>query len=354
MSTRRREAPVSARQFRRSRDVLAETLPRLLGGEPLSREESFVREMMDTAAKLLRDGASLGDIKLLNGALRELRYAVKTFAPYRHVRKVAAFGSARTRPDTPAYRAAEEFGRRMAAEDFMLITGAGGGIMEAYQGGSGRERSFGVNIRLPFEQQPNPHIRNDPKLVTFRYFFTRKVIFLKEADAVVLMPGGFGTHDEGFESLTLVQTGKSKPMPIVFLDHPRGRYWKTWKRYVEDHLLRAGLISEEDMDLFSVTNSVDHAVEEITRFYRVYHSSRHVGEEFVIRLAHLLPETLLAELNHDFSRICVTGGFRQCDALPEERRQEPHLNELPRLVFRFNRTNFGQLRRLIDRINRDG
>src|SRR5207244_7733561 len=181
-------------------------------------------------------------------------------------------------------------GRRITAEGFMLITGAGGGIMRAYQEGAGRERSFGVNIRLPFEQLPNDVIREDPKLVTFRYFFTRKLIFIKEADAIVLFPGGFGTHDEAYECLTLVQTAKTSPMPIVFLDAPRGTYWKTWKRYVEDHLLRPQLISDEDMSLFKVTCSIDAAVDEITRFYWLYHSSRTVGRRFVIRLTRPIAE----------------------------------------------------------------
>ncbi len=353
MATGKRTALAPRRPPRR-RSLVADLLPRLEAETGLTREETFVREMIETCLKLLRDGTSLGDIKVLNGALRELRYAFKVFAPYRHLRKVAAFGSARTAPQTPEYRAAYEFAHRIAAEGFMLITGAGGGIMRAYQEGAGRERSFGVNIRLPFEQEPNEFIRDDPKLVTFRYFFTRKLVFLKEADAVVLFPGGFGTHDEGFESLTLVQTGKGKPMPIVFLDAPRGTYWKTWRRYVEDHLLRRGLISEEDMSLFKVTTSVDAAVEEIRGFYRVYHSSRNVGERFVIRLTRPLAPAVVAALARDFADIVVSGTIEQGEALAEEREQEPQLAALPRLVFHFNRTNFGRLRQLIDRVNREG
>lgn len=329
-------------------------LPRLQAASGLTREEAFVLEMMENALKLLRDGTSLGDIKLMGGAMRELRYAFKVFAPYRGVRKVAAFGSARTQPGTPEYRTAHDLARRVADSGFMIITGAGGGIMRAYQEGAGRERSFGVNIRLPFEQAPNEFIRDDPKLVTFRYFFTRKLIFIKEADAVVLLPGGFGTHDEGFESLTLVQTGKSKPMPIIFLEAPRSTYWKTWRRYVDDHLLRRGLISKEDLSLFSVHSSVDDAVAEITAFYRVYHSSRNVGERFVIRLHRPLAPALVTALDREFTDILVSGTIQQGGALEEEREQEPDLTALPRLVLHFNRTNFGRLRQLIDRINRDG
>jgi uncharacterized protein (TIGR00730 family) len=337
---------------RQRKSLLAELLPRVQGDGRLSAEEQLVREMVETCLKLLRDETRLGDVKLLNAALRELRYAFKVFAPYGRVRKISVFGSARLPQDSPPCRVAHEFARRMAAEGYMIITGAGSGIMRAAQEGAGRERSFGVNIRLPFEQEPNEFISKDPKLLTFRYFFTRKLIFIKEADAVVLFPGGFGTHDEAYESLTLVQTGKTKPMPIVFLDAPRGTYWKTWKRYVEEHLLRHHLVSEEDMALFKVTSSVDDAVEEITRFYRIYHSARTVGRRLVIRLNRPIAEALVASLSREFSDILLSGPIVQSPALEEE--DEPELASLPRLVLTFNRTNFGRLRQLIDRINRDG
>jgi uncharacterized protein (TIGR00730 family) len=339
-------------RIRRRKSLLAELLPRLQTEEELRKEEQYVREMVETCLKLLRDGTRLGDVKLLNAALRELRYAFKVFTPYRHVRKVSVFGSARLAQDAAPCRTAHEFARLIAAEGYMIITGAGSGIMRACQEGAGRERSFGVNIRLPFEQSPNEFIIEDPKLLTFRYFFTRKLMFIKEADAAVLFPGGFGTHDEAYECLTLVQTGKTKPMPIVFLDAPRGTYWKTWKRYVEDHLLRPRLISEEDMALFRVTTSVDEAIDEITRFYRVYHSARTVGRRLVIRLNRPLPEPLVEALSRDFADILLSGPIVQSPALKEE--DEPELSALPRLVITFNRMNFGRLRQLIDRINRDG
>ncbi len=317
------------------------------------RQEQYVREILLTVMRLVRDQPSLGDLKLINTALKEMRYSFKVFAPYRAVRKVSTFGSARTPETSPVYRQAKEFAERICREGYMLLTGAGGGIMRACQEGSGRERSFGVNIRLPFEQEPNEFISRDPKLVSFKYFFTRKLIFIKEADAIVLFPGGFGTHDEGFESLTLVQTGKSRPMPIVFLDGPRGTYWKTWKRYVEDHLLRRGLISPEDMSLFKVTDKIDVAIREIQGFYRVYHSSRYVGDRFVIRLNALLAPDLLDELNAEFRDILKEGVFEVGSALPEED-SEPEIAHLPRLVFRFNRLKFGRLRQMIDRINAEG
>ena len=333
--------------------MLAELLPRIQG-DKLDRDAAYVRELVETALKLLRDSPGTGDLKLINAAMRELRYAFKVFAPYHHVRKVSCFGSARTFSTAPAYRTARDFARKIVEHGYMVITGGGDGIMRACQEGAGRDRSFGANIRLPFEQEPNEFISNDPKLVTFRYFFTRKLLFVKEADAVALFPGGFGTYDEGYEVLTLVQTGKSRPLPIVFVDSPRGTFWKTWLRYVQDHLLRPGLISEHDLALFKVTTSVDDAVEEITRFYRVYHSSRMVGADFVIRLEHPVAPTLVADLGREFGDLLASGDIVQRDALPEEREQEPELDGLSRLVFRRVQGRAGRLRQLIDRLNREG
>src|SRR5207249_2497630 len=234
--------------------------------------EQLVQQLKETADKLIRDQANRGDVKLLSTALKELRYAFKVFAPYRQRRKVTVFGSARLSADHPAYAQAVEFSRRMAEARFMVITGAASGIMEAGHVGAGRERSIGVNILLPFEQEANPIIRGDLKLMHLRYFFTRKLLFIKEADAVALFPGGFGTQDEGFEALTLVQTGKSHLFPIVMVDQPGGDYWVLWERYVRDVLLARHLISPADMSLFKVTDSVAEAVAEVLGFYRVYHS----------------------------------------------------------------------------------
>jgi uncharacterized protein (TIGR00730 family) len=312
--------------------------------------ELLATEIGDTAGKLLRDGASVADMRLISAALKEMRYAFRVFAPYRSVRKVSIFGSARTPESHPAYRHAHEFARRLADLGFMVITGGGPGIMRASQAGSGRQRSFGINIRLPFEQEPNEFIHRDPKLVNFKYFFTRKLLFVKEADAIALFPGGFGTHDEGFESLTLVQTGKSRPVPIVFVDAPGGAYWQTWRRYVEDHLLAEGLVSPADMRLFKVTDDLDCAIEEITRFYRRYHSSRYVGDRLVLRLSSPIDEGALARLNADYADIVARDEIRQVDALREEA-HEPELATLPRLVFHFTRRHFGRLRMLIDAVN---
>jgi uncharacterized protein (TIGR00730 family) len=347
--------PRSPLRIRRRPSVLNELLPRVVGEpEQLARDERLVREMLETSLRLLRDGTGMGDLKILNAALRELRYAFKVFAPYRGVRKVTAFGSARTPPEDPAYRTALEFSREIAARDFMVITGGGHGIMRACQEGAGRERSFGVNIKLPFEQDPNEFIHGDPKLVNFRYFFTRKLMFVKEADAVVVFPGGFGTHDEGYEALTLAQTGKMNPVPIVFLDAPRGTYWKSWLQYVNDHLLRRGLISDEDLALFKTTTSVTEAVAEITGFYRVYHSSRYVGRHWVIRLNKPVSTELCDTLARDFAPLIEEGGIVQQGPLPEEHETEPELDHLPRLTFAARRISFGMRRQLIDRLNREG
>ncbi|GIW44176.1 MAG: Rossman fold protein, TIGR00730 family [Candidatus Binatia bacterium] len=312
--------------------------------------EQLIQQLQTTVQQLAEDQASIADLKIAAGALREMREGFKLFAPYRHIKKVSTFGSARVQEGDPVFRLAEEFARRIADHGFMVITGAGGGIMEACQRGAGRERSFGVNIRLPHEQQANSIISGDPKLMSFRYFFTRKLFFLKEADAVVLFPGGFGTHDEAFETLTLLQTGKTRPVPLVFLDRPGGTYWTTWRRYVEDHMLRRGMIDRTDFCLFRVTDNVDEAIHEILNFYTVYHSIRYVRELLAIRLQRPLPDAYVAELNEKFADIVVRGRMEQRGPLPAEQ-DEPDLASLPRLVLQFDRLHYGRLRELIDAIN---
>src|SRR5579862_1558868 len=238
--------------------------------------EQLVQQIKETADKLIRDQANRGDVKLLSTALKELRYCFKVFGPYRHRRKVTVFGSARLPLDHPACKAAVAFGRRLAEAGFMVITGAASGIMEAGHVGAGRDASIGVNILLPFEQSANPIIAGDNKLMHLKYFFTRKLLFVKESDAVALFPGGFGTQDEGFEVLTLVQTGKSHLFPIVMVDLPEGGYWGPWDAYVKNVLLAQGMISPSDLALYKLTHSVEEAMTEIRNFYRVYHSMRYV------------------------------------------------------------------------------
>jgi len=316
-----------------------------------SEDADLIKEMIITSLKLVEHKENRGDLKILTRAMRELRYAFKVFSAYRHIRKVTVFGSSRTSEDDPAYQLAERFSQLVVRRGYMVITGAGDGVMKGAQAGAGREMSFGANIVLPFEQVPNEYILDDPKLVTFRYFFTRKLMFLKEAHGVVLFPGGFGTLDECFEAMTLIQTGKTELVPVVLLDVPGGTYWHRWKDYVEHELLKQGMISPEDVHLFRLVHDEREAVEEITHFYHLYHSSRYVDDHLVLRLERRPTDAHVEALNAEFADL-LTRGKRivASDALPEEE-NEPQLRHLPRLLVPFNRRQFGRLRQLIDRIN---
>ena len=307
--------------------------------------------MKETADKLVRDGASRGDVKLMNVAFKELRYALKIFAAYRNKRKVTVFGSARTRPEHPTYLQAMAFGKQMAQRGYLTITGAGGGIMEAAHAGAGHESSLGLNIMLPFEQSANPIMSAaGERLVTLKYFFTRKLMFVKETDAVVLFPGGYGTLDEGFEVLTLVQTGKSHIFPIICIDQPGGTYWKRWEEFIRSELYDTRLISPEDLSLYRVTDSVDEAVAEVVNFHRVYHSMRFVKGDLLLRVQRSLTDNELSALRKEFADLLVKGTIEQTAADPVEA-NEAHLSSLPRLRFRFDRRSMGRLRQMIDRIN---
>lgn len=314
------------------------------------KSQQLVEEMIETALKMGRDGLATADMKLFNRSLKELRHAARVFAPYVHVKKVVVFGSARTQPSDPAYQAAELFARKMREHEYMIITGGGDGIMGAAQRGAGREHSFGLNIRLPFEQRANETIYGDSKLVNFNYFFTRKLNFVKETHAVALFPGGFGTMDEGFEVLTLMQTGKARIIPLVLVDKPGGNYWQTWLAFLRDYLLELGLVGESDFSLFRIARDVEDAVAEILQFYRTFISYRWVGKKMVIRLQRELSTAALAVLNRDFAHILTEGDFAQGAALPEEK-NEPDMAAFPRLILTPNQRDFGQLRRLIDAVN---
>jgi len=307
----------------------------------------LVRELIVTALKAQNSRLDRGDVKILSRALRELRYGFHIFQPYRERRKVTIFGSARTPATHPEYKQTKRFAQLMAKEKFMIITGAGPGVMKAGNEGAGKNNSFGVNIRLPYEQAANEFIAEDSLFIDCRFFFTRKLMFLKETSAVAFFSGGFGTHDEGMETLTLVQTGKCDPMPIVFVAVPGSSYWTDWEAYVKKHLLKPGKISPEDMGLFLVTDSEEEAVAEITHFYKNYHSMRYVKDLLVMRMQKPLSEKQIAVISKDFKDICVKGNFEAVQALPGE---DDHL-ELPRLAFRFNRMSFGRLRQLIDFLN---
>jgi uncharacterized protein (TIGR00730 family) len=316
-----------------------------------SRVVDLIDQIKESADKLAVDQTSRGDLKILSRTLRELRYAFKVFTPYRARRKVTVFGSARTRPDEATYQQAVLFGRAMAAEKWLVVTGAASGIMEAGHVGAGREHSMGLNIMLPFEQYANPVIAGDSKLVHMKYFFTRKLMFVKECDAVVCLPGGFGTLDEGLEVLTLLQTGKRDMVPVVFLDAPGGKFWQEFQHFIEKRLLGDGMISPDDLALYKLTDNVDEAVAEIMQFFKVYHSMRYVKNKLVFRLQKAPSEKLLADINAGFPDILNGGEFVVSGPLAEEK-DEPSLAEFPRLVFRFNRRSLGRLRQLIDALNR--
>lgn len=322
--------------------VVFEQLPHLEHGK-------LIRQVLETILRMMGREADRLDWKILNYALLDMEQGFQIFYPYRHIRKITIFGSARTGAMSPDYQLAEKFAKQITELGFMVMTGAGGGIMEAGNAGAGSEQSFGLNIQLPFEQGANPVMEGDPKLINFKYFFTRKLFFLRESDALVLFPGGFGTQDEAFESLTLIQTGKADPMPIVMVDHPGGNYWQGWDHYIREHLLSRGLISPDDPSLYTITDNIDDACHAISSFYRVYHSCRYTSDRLILRLKSDLSEGAVALLNQEFGDILAKGNIEKSAALPEEQRDETVA--LPRLVMHFNNRDFGRLHQLIWRLN---
>ncbi len=312
--------------------------------------ECLLAEMMITAVSLSRGPATNGDFKMLNRSLKEMHHANEVFANFREERKVAVFGSARTQPHEDEYKTAVRFSERMKEEGFMTITGAGPGIMAAGNEGAGKENSFGLNINLPFETSANEFILNDEKMINFNYFFTRKLSFVKEADAAVAFPGGVGTMDELFEALTLIQTGKAMVYPIVLVDAKGGTYWKFWLQFMEEHLMRLNLISRSDFSLFKITDDIEVAVEHILQFYKNFHSYRYIGDKLILRLLDGLTESAIERLNKEFKDIIKSGEIVQCDALVEECNEED-LKDMPRIMLRHKRRDFGRLRMLIDAVN---
>jgi uncharacterized protein (TIGR00730 family) len=321
----------------------------LFGDDNLSGAQAReLRAMIDSLSDMATEGTSVGDLKIANVALGEMAEAFRVFRPYRAIRKITMFGSARTRPDDPVYILARNLAAELAAADWMVVTGAGPGIMAAGLEGAGRDHAFGVNIRLPHEDEANPFIAQDPKLVEMRYFFTRKLMLIKESHAYAILPGGFGTQDESFELLTLLQTGKAEPAPVVMVETPGGTYWRGWQRWLDEEAIAAGWISPEDRSLYTITNTVDEASEEILGFYRNYHSCRWVGDLLVLRLQVAPSKAELADLNKRFADIVVRGTIRAAAPFPPERNDHP---ELPRLAFRFDRFHYSRLRQLIDAVN---
>ena len=311
------------------------------------------QEILMNALKFKRDELDTLDLKIINRAMDEFRYAARTFKPYRGTRKVSIFGSARTLEDDPYYQMAVTFSKRMVEDGFMVITGAADGIMKAGIVGAGADKSFGVNILLPFEQGPNELIARDPKLITFRYFFTRKLFFLMEADAVALFPGGFGTQDEGFETLTLLQTGKTPPMPLILMELPGEDYWESWDDFIKKQTLSRKLISEGDLSLYKIVHSPEEGADWIKLFYSTYHSMRHVGDTLVLRLEKALTDDHIEELNGAFGDLVKKGKIRKCGVFSVES-DEPHLLSKSRIAFSYNSTSAGRLTEMIVRINRMG
>jgi len=314
------------------------------------KDIALIADIIKVALRLGIDKTSRADLKLIRRTLSEIHQASAVFNQYHDRRKVVVYGSARTAPNTGEFRAAVRFGRRMAEEGYMVITGGGDGIMGAAQLGAGAANSFGLNIRLPFEQHPNATIAGDPKLIDFNYFFTRKLNFMKESHAFALFPGGFGTQDEGFECLTLMQTGKTQIAPILLLDKPGGYYWEAWRRFLSNDLQANGLISESDFYLFRLTTDIEEAIWEIKQFYSNFHSYRWIRERMVIRIQRRLSQEAIKKLNDDFKDLLIDGSIVQTNALPEEK-DDSKLIDFTRLVLTPDKHQFGRIRHLIDAIN---
>ena len=314
--------------------------------------ECLLKEILTSVVKLGTESRDKGDLKLVNSVLKELRYSFKIFSPYRQVRKVIIFGSARSKKDSPEYAMSEEFARAVTARGWMVMTGGGPGVMEAGNKGAGPGSDFALNIRLPFEQKTNPYINEKDRIINFKYFFTRKLIFVKESDATALFPGGFGTMDEGFEMLTLVQTGKSAPRPIILMEPEGSSYWSAWQRFAEEYLAGGGFISKNDLNLFYLARDVKEAVKIIEDFYRVYHSIRYVSGLTVFRLNRAVSEKTLRLVNREFGDILTGGGIVPSGPTEEELHKKEFL-QLPRLVMNFNRRDYGRLLELIRAINSD-
>ncbi len=342
------------RRYSTGVEELDERIAQLVAETALTeRDASIITEIVTTALLLAKDAASRLDLKIVNAALKEMRYAFKVFSPYRDVHKVSVFGSARSRPGDPDYEQARAFGKVMAENGWMVVTGAGPGSMEAANEGAGAAKSFGVNIRLPFEAEANPVLVDDPKLINFKYFFTRKLMFIKEASAFVLLPGGFGTMDEAFELLTLMQTGKSDMHPVVLLDPPGGTYWKNFDGFLRRELIGKGYASDTDLNLFTLTDDVQVAAKEISEFYANYDSMRFVGSRLILRVKKAPDDAQLDVLSERFADIIVKGKIVRTDAVATEIADDDALG-MERIMFEFDRAKYGRLRALIDDLNATG
>jgi uncharacterized protein (TIGR00730 family) len=333
------------------RDALDAALRALTPDEPLTGARGeLVRSLLSSVWALAHERSEVGDLKIADAALGEMTEAFRVFRPFRSVRKLTMFGSARTQPHDPVYVLARDLAAHLAGAGWMVVTGAGPGIMAAGSEGAGRDHAFGVNIRLPNEGGANPFIEQDPKLVEMRYFFTRKLMLMKESHAYAVLPGGFGTQDECYELLTLLQTGKAEPAPIVLVETDGGTYWRGWQQFIETETLAAGYISPEDLHLFRIVTSVEEAADEVLGFYRNYHSCRWVGDVLVLRCAVAPSNAELAELSQRFADIVAGGRLRRSGPMGPERANGDHL-DLERIALRFDRVHYGRLRQLIDALN---
>ncbi len=313
-------------------------------------DKALFKEILTTLVLMSNEHKDIGDYKLINKTLKELRASFNLFKPYREIHKVAIFGSARLEKADPNYVLARDLSKALVQNGFLIISGAGGGVMEAANEGAGEGKSFGLNIKLPHEQAANPFIRDSPNLLEFKYFFTRKLVFIKESHATVLLPGGFGTLDEGFENITLFQTGKCMPRPIVLLDHKDDDYWDKWLHCLDSLLIKNGYCSMQDSHLIKRARNAEDAMNHIKSFYRVFHSLRYVREKTVLRLNSSLSAECLADLNNDFQDILLKGKIESSGPLREELRNKEYLN-LPRVILHFDKKSFGRLNLLITRIN---
>ncbi|MBW4493771.1 MAG: LOG family protein [Oscillatoria princeps RMCB-10] len=344
-------APISSPLFQPNQSLHAD-IAELIDLLPDAKYSKFIERSLTAIVRLAGEEIDRLDWKIVTACLEDMERAFQVFYPYRHVRKITIFGSARISPDSPEYRMAVDFARCVTEQGFVVMTGAGGGIMQAGNEGAGADRSFGLNIQLPFEQGANPFIAGSRKLINFKYFFTRKLFFLRESDAVALFPGGFGTLDEAFECITLSQTGRFGPVPVILIDTPGGDYWHDWNAFIHKQLVRRGLISPDDINIYTIADNLEVACAAIRSFYRVYHSSRYVKNKFVIRLKTEISDTAVENLNENFSDILVKGRIEKSQALPEEAGDQTA--DLPRLVLHFNQRDLGRLSQLIAAINQLG
>lgn len=325
----------------------------ILTAECKDLRSSLYKDLVLNALQCKRDELDTLDLKVINRTLAEFRQAARAFKPYRNIRKISIFGSSRSSPDSPDYQSALQFGKSAAEKGFMVITGGSSGIMQAGIEGAGSVNSFGVKILLPSEKEPARLIQDDPKLIRFKYFFTRKVFFVMEADAVALFPGGFGTHDEGFEVLTLLQTGKAPPMPVVLVESPGDNYWEEWDNFIRSQLFTRKLISREDLSFYSIANSAEQAINRIKFYYSTYHSIRQVRNTLVIRLEKELHDYQIKELNEKYADIISTGEIKKSPPLADEAGEADLLNK-PRISFNFNHKSYGRLNEMILDINQMG